>query len=329
MKTVFICGTGRCGTTITKKVLAQHTHVFAFENEARFIDDPKGVVDLFLKLTTHWAPWYAERALWEFERLMLKKRSAVFTYLYKKLRKYQSNRRAFTLFAPPSYLSLDIHEHRLLVKRAMERLKQDLNLIRYPGCWHGILGGTRNPQIAFTADFNEDRIARALDRFLSTIVGELMSPDGACVWVDDSIYVHLQAPEVRKILPAAKFVHIIRDPRDVIASYQTKIWAPPSTIDGARMYNAIMTRWNQVKKKLPPESYLEVSFEWLMASPRQGFQRLCEFIGIPWDECLLNMDLNHAHVGRWQNDLTPEDLQRIQSLLPIQSKEERMVEASP
>lgn len=308
MKSVFICGSGRCGTTILKKVLAKHPQIFSFDDEARFLDDPYGILSLFQNLTREWSIWRAEAALREFERLILKRRSPFLAPFHKFLRKFQFLRYLFTIVSPPRYMSLDIYKYSSLVRKHWERLKKDLAVIEYRGCWPGMPGFIFNANMKVSTEISEDIVVQALKRFLNNLMGEIMGLQEAKIWLDDSIFVHLYAKDLVKILPESRFIHIYRDPRDVISSYQGRLWASPHAVEGARIYKTIMDRWQEMKKGLPAHTYLEVKFEELMAAPKEGLKQICRFLDIPWHEAMLEVDLGKSNIGRWKRDLSREDL---------------------
>lgn len=308
MKIFFIVGTGRCGTTITKRALANHSEVFSFDHEAWFINGPHGVLSLLNSLTTAWSPWQVDTALRDFERLITKKKSKFLSVIFKWLIPLQGNRHLFSIVSPPPYMSVDIRDHSKIVTKHLVALKEDLKVISYNGCWPGMPGLIFNPKITVTTVNDEISVVRALSKFLRGVFKELMAQKRGTVWIDDTVTAHLRALEILKIFPNAKFIYLYRDPRDVIASYMTRLWSPPTSIQSAKLYSAMIDRWNQIKGKLPKEVYLEVCFEELMDNPRIWFKRMCDFMEIPWSEAILSTDLSRSNIGRWKRDLTRDDL---------------------
>ena len=67
---IFVGGTGRSGTSVLKQLIGTHPAVFAAPNEAKFLVEPDGLIDLVDALSTHWSPWKSERALARFDRFM-------------------------------------------------------------------------------------------------------------------------------------------------------------------------------------------------------------------------------------------------------------------
>jgi len=68
-KCIFIGGTGRCGTNITRKILDRHSQIASFPFEYRFIINPDGIIDFYNSFSTTWSPYMADitiKRLYEF-----------------------------------------------------------------------------------------------------------------------------------------------------------------------------------------------------------------------------------------------------------------------
>ena len=63
MKTCFIGGTGRCGTSILRTNLSIHSSVATLPIEHRLTVDPDGIFDFYRSYTAGWSPHYADAKL--------------------------------------------------------------------------------------------------------------------------------------------------------------------------------------------------------------------------------------------------------------------------
>ena len=97
---------------------------------------------------------------------------------------------------------------------------------------------------------------------------------------------------LHRALPAAKFVHVFRDPRDTCVSCFTKLFsgALDFTYDLGelgryyRAYEQVMAHWRAV---LPAETLLDLRYEDFVADLDSQARRLVAFCGLPWDEICL------------------------------------------
>ena len=93
-------------------------------------------------------------------------------------------------------------------------------------------------------------------------------------------------------LPNARIIHLRRNPMDACyAMYKTLFrMAYPFSYDLGDLarywigYDQLMTHW---KRMLPPEQFIEIDYEDLVANQEVVSRRLIDFVGMPWqDECL-------------------------------------------
>jgi hypothetical protein len=108
-------------------------------------------------------------------------------------------------------------------------------------------------------------------------------------------------PMLHELWPEAKFVHIIRDGRDVclsvlewrkgVTSFSTFDEDPFTTIGVWWEWYVQLGR--EGGSQLGPGLYHELRYESLVAEPERESSRLCEFLGIPYDASMLRF-----HEGR-------------------------------
>lgn len=91
---------------------------------------------------------------------------------------------------------------------------------------------------------------------------------------------------IQRVLPEARFIHIIRDGRDVSLSHLRMNWGPETYAQSARLWrNRIRTA-----RKMAPSiaHYEEVHFEDLVADTEGVLRRVCEFIELDFDPVMLD-----------------------------------------
>ena len=109
------------------------------------------------------------------------------------------------------------------------------------------------------------------------------------------------------MIPNAKIIHIYRDPRDVIASARKQGWCPTDINNLIFWYESMVSYWEVVKKSIPRESYREIKLETLVNSPEKNLKQLCRFIGLDFEEELLEVDLSKSNQGRWKKDFNTKE----------------------
>ncbi|HEY0867506.1 MAG TPA: sulfotransferase [Fimbriimonas sp.] len=143
--------------------------------------------------------------------------------------------------------------------------------------------------------------------------------------------------------PHARFIHVIRDPRGVIASY---LKAPFYRKFQGNPYHAINS-WRSAidihfaaQEGLDPARYTSVRYEDLVESPRSELQRLSGFLGIPFEERMLEFHTRsnsgflqgethklgtlkpvyRESTELWHKDLSPKMLELIEGALGTRMK---------
>jgi hypothetical protein len=97
-------------------------------------------------------------------------------------------------------------------------------------------------------------------------------------------------PEIMQVLPQARIIHIIRDPRDVIASLLAASrgwghrWAPRHAKKAANLWCRYVAQTRNAKSLVPAENYLEVSYEKLCANPKAELRSLATFLKFEWSD---------------------------------------------
>jgi hypothetical protein len=101
-------------------------------------------------------------------------------------------------------------------------------------------------------------------------------------WGDNSPEEILYLPTIKRLLPNALFVHIIRDGRAVALSLTKQGWIRPLPGDDRLLASGLYWDWITRKGrgygKALAGDYIEVSFEDLIADPRTTLSRLGRFL---------------------------------------------------
>lgn len=115
---------------------------------------------------------------------------------------------------------------------------------------------------------------------LRTVYGAYAEQFGKRRFGDKSPSHRWHMTAVAELLPEVRFVHVIRDGRDVALSI-VPVWFGPDTIERAAMrWREDVIRTRETGASLP--HYAEVRFEDLVLRPEATLTGLCEYLDLPW-----------------------------------------------
>lgn len=98
--------------------------------------------------------------------------------------------------------------------------------------------------------------------------------------------IHRHFEHLPSIWPNARFIHLIRDGRDVSRSVVRMGWAGNSYI-AADVWLDAERSWDRLRAKLPENQYHEVRFEDLVQTPEPILEGVCDFLGLEYDPEML------------------------------------------
>ncbi len=173
--------------------------------------------------------------------------------------------------------------------------------------------------------------------FLRIVMDGIARAQGMQRWAENSPEGILHLPLIKKQIPEALVVHIIRDGRDVAMSLHHKKylrpfpWQDRISLVGAGVYWEWMVEHGRDYGRQFASDYLEVHFEDLLATPQEVLKKVGTFI---------DHELNHDRileigygsvskpntsfgsesgqfnpVGRWKKGFTPQQLLRFENMV--------------
>lgn len=173
--------------------------------------------------------------------------------------------------------------------------------------------------------------------FLRIVMEEVAHVQGVSRWADNSPEELLHARAIKKVLPDALFIHMIRDGRDVSLSLDARPhkWVRPFRWDRKKSLFVTGVFWEWMVKegrrqgRTLGDDYIEVRFEHLQANPHATLARLGDFIQHDLNyECILRAGIGSVSdpntsfkgdsggpVGRWKKKINPEKLAMFEALV--------------
>ena len=112
--------------------------------------------------------------------------------------------------------------------------------------------------------------------------------------VDKQPFAMNEAALIHRLFPDARFLFVERHPCDaVLSNFITRFEPNPALANfvtlewAARLYDRMMTLWTKSRELLPLRVH-EVRYERLVASAESEMRALIEFLGLDWNDALLD-----------------------------------------
>ena len=110
--------------------------------------------------------------------------------------------------------------------------------------------------------------------------------------------------QLAQIFPEARFIHIIRDGRDVALSHTSTVSFIPTVGEAAIMWSEYIRRGRNDGVRLGPKRYHEVRYERLIDDPEPVLRSVCDFVELEFDPAMLRYFENPMErLGYTQRDL--------------------------
>lgn len=123
--------------------------------------------------------------------------------------------------------------------------------------------------------------------FIHLLFVEVTSREGKARWGDKTPAYVLQIDKIKRIFPNAKFIHIVRDGRDVCLSLLGRGWHGEWLRIMAERWAHTVKEGRRLGSKVGSEFYLEIGYEDLVMDSRGTLQRVCQFLNEPYSEEML------------------------------------------
>lgn len=157
----------------------------------------------------------------------------------------------------------------------------------------------------------EDHAARALGAAIDQLLFSFAKSRGKTRWVEKTPNHLADLPFLLKLFPDAKFVHIVRDGRDVACSsykerktWGPELWNPEGMIANTRL-NALR-RWVDWLHRFEDWereydfNVLQIFYEDLVRSPREVLGQVLDFFEEPWSDNVLNYKQHKHDLPSWE-----------------------------
>jgi len=189
-----------------------------------------------------------------------------------------------------------------------------------PGYWYGSESYQLNPEMYYSQPVEKKEFDNQAGKFIDNLLSYPLSANNKRCWCDDTPMNILYADVLSQMLDNIRIVHIYRNPLDVVASYtdSKQSWAPANPSCAAQWVKEILTKWVTLRNDIARKNYLEMKYEYLILNQEKGLKKIMDFIGLEFEEALLQIKLNSSSVGRHKSDIPNQEIsQVVKTLHPI------------
>jgi hypothetical protein len=107
------------------------------------------------------------------------------------------------------------------------------------------------------------------------------------LWGDKTPRYVLDIDLLAGLFTNARFIHVVRDGRNVALSYADMPFGPKTVARAADRWKTRVRAGREGGRSLPPARYVELFYERLVAEPEQELKKLCSFIGVSFEPGML------------------------------------------
>ncbi len=175
--------------------------------------------------------------------------------------------------------------------------------------------------------------------FLRIVMGEIARKQGVDCWIDSTPTNTAHMLRIGRDFPEARFIHIIRDGRDVALSLDQRRWSRPLPWDKKRSLLAAGLYWEWIVRKgrrlgaTLGSKYMEVRYEELVERLSPALEKIGKFLKRDLDYQLIQQtsigsvkepltsfkeelrEGRFSPVGRWKEKFPADQLVRFESLV--------------
>ncbi|MGH2652578.1 MAG: sulfotransferase family protein [Actinomycetota bacterium] len=144
----------------------------------------------------------------------------------------------------------------------------------------------------------QERPPRTLPDAIRTVFATYATAEGKARYGDKTPGYVSHLSRLASLFPEARFVHIVRDGRDVALSYLDVSFGPATAEGAALHWRRLVERGRRAGAPLGADRYVEVRYEDLLDDPEATIRSLCDFIHLEFHPLMLRYPERAAEVAR-------------------------------
>jgi SAM-dependent methyltransferase len=145
----------------------------------------------------------------------------------------------------------------------------------------------------------------SLQWLLTEFYTDIAYSQGKSIFAEQTPWYAKNIKLLNQLFPKAKFIHLVRDGRDVAISFaRTPWWHKDVKLNLERWANEVI-EIEEDTSFLDRQRILTLRYEDLVLKPEDSIQKVCDFLGITFEKTMLNPE-NHIDYGQFSRHTSAE-----------------------
>lgn len=136
-------------------------------------------------------------------------------------------------------------------------------------------------------------------------------------WGDKTPRYVMDIPELAALFPTSRFIHLIRDGRDVALSYADVPFGPSNVAKAAELWANRVAKGLRDGRELERGRYIEIMYSDLVEDNEGEIKDICAFIGVGFDPAMLDPQRTKmgalARADKYNKHVTEQPIKRVRS----------------
>ena len=144
------------------------------------------------------------------------------------------------------------------------------------------------------------------------VCGLRTAKEGLKTWSDKTPDYVFHLETLHTLFPQAKFIHLVRDGRDVAVSLMAKSWGPANVYTSALYWSRCNTPSAIRETLLESHQYLELHYEDLLRDPEAVLTQVYLFLGLALDSTAIQSaarTVDQDNTGKWRQRLRAREIE--------------------
>ncbi|MER5179185.1 sulfotransferase [Streptomyces sp. NPDC002896] len=159
------------------------------------------------------------------------------------------------------------------------------------------------------------------------VLGHALERSGKDLIVDKTPANTLMWPRLRRAWPQARYIFLIRHPAAVVESLTARRQDP----DRDAIHAEVLQYAERLEEAQEALDGVTVAYEDLTADPERETRRMCTYLGVEWEEAMLDYgSKDHGdfrpHIGDWSEKIRSGRIQAARTATDCSGLPERLVE---